>query len=63
MGTELQRLLVFACGVVLWSHHAAGPLPLDGAAVVIHIVVAGSRCGHHKHARHVELHICKRRDS
>lgn len=58
---EMQRLLVFARCLVLWSHHAAGPLPLYGAAVVVHwVVVVGSRCGHHEHAGHIELYICGR---
>lgn len=61
---ERQSLLVFARGIVLWSHHAAWPLPLYGAAVIIPwVVVVGGRCGHHKHAGHIELYICRREGS
>lgn len=47
----LDRLLVFAGGVVLRAHHADRPLPLDGAAVVVQVVVVvGRRRGHGEHA-------------
>lgn len=56
-----DELLFFACRVVLWSHHAARPLPLDGATVIVQVVVVvGCRGGHRKHAGHVELHVCKK---
>ena len=42
----------------LGTHHAAGPLPLHRAAVVVQ-VVAGARGGrrHGEHARNVELNV------
>lgn len=53
-------LLVFARCVILWSHYTGRPLPLSGPTVVVKvIVVVGCGCGHLKHFRHVEVHICR----
>lgn len=56
-------LLVFARCVVLWSHYTGRPLLLSGPTVVVKvIVVVGCGCGHRKHSRHVEVHVCGNRE-
>lgn len=56
-------LLVFARRFILWSHHTGRPLSLNGAAVIVKVIaVVGCRYRHRKHARHVEVHICRNRE-